>query len=257
MSFVWGLCACNNERIQNKKDSTITSEEQSLKTALQLNPDSFLLVQNLSVFYANKENYDASLKTVNDAIKRDSTNPYLWDLYAMIAIQKADTVGALSALEKAVQLFPDPQYIISLGSLYAQTKNPLALEMADALLIGSKAKAEKEAYFIKGLYYSFNNEKEKAIPFFDKCIALNYTFMNAYMEKGLALYDLKKYQLAADILEKAVTIQNNFSQGYYYLGQCYEKLNRTNEAIDAYNTAIIRDPEYVEAAEALNRLGVK
>ena len=126
--------------------------------------------------------------------------------------------------------------------------------MAEALLYANKAGAEKEAYFIKGLYYSYNNEKEKAIPFFDKCININYTFMDAYLEKGIALYDLKKYSEAATVLQKAVMVQNNYDKGYYYLGRCFEKLNNKEDAIEAYKMALLYDPNYVEAQDALGKL---
>jgi tetratricopeptide (TPR) repeat protein len=139
--------------------------------------------------------------------------------------------------------------------LYAQTKNPLALEMADALLIGNKAGAEKEAYFIKGLYFSFRNEKEKSIIFFDKSLAISYTFMEAYLEKAIALYDLKKYNESIEVLKKAVTVQNNFDRGYYYLGRNFEKLNQPENAADAYQTALMYDPDYAEAKDALSKLG--
>jgi tetratricopeptide (TPR) repeat protein len=255
--FILFLFSCDDKTVGENKNVPATNEEESLKNDAKKYPDSLQLIQNLAGYYTDKENYSAALSTINDALKKDSTNPYLWDMQSMVYMQKEDTIKAINSLNKAIEILPDPQYIISLGALYAQTRNPIALDVADALIVGNKAKAEKEAYFIKGLYFSFINEKEKAIPFFDKCINLNYTFMNAYLEKGIALYDLTKYKEAADVLEKAVTLQNNFSQGYYYLGKCYEKLNRTNDAIDAYNTAVIRDQNYAEAIEALNRLGVK
>jgi tetratricopeptide (TPR) repeat protein len=191
-------------------------------------------------------------------LAKESTHPDLWDLKSIVAAEKGDTALAIKSLENAIGILPDVQYIISLGALYAETNNPLALDMADALIIGSKAKAEKEAYFIKGLYYSYKNEKEKAIPFFDKSIATSYTFMSAWLEKGLALYDLKKYREAAEVLEKAISIQNSFDKGYYYLGQCYEKLNRTEEAIQAYQMALYySNNNYAEASDALGRLGIK
>ena len=131
----------------------------------------------------------------------------------------------------------------------------MALQMADALLIGKKANADKEAFFIKGLYYSFINEKIKAISYFDKCLALNYTFMDAYREKAIALYDFGKYEEALAVLDKAITLQNNFDEGYYYSGQCLEKLNRKDEAIQAYQNALVYDPDYIEAKDALGKLG--
>ncbi len=35
-----------------------------------------------------------------------------------------------------------------------------------------------------------------------------------------------KYEDAIKVLKRAVTIQNNFDEGYYWMGKCYEKLNK-------------------------------
>lgn len=251
------LCIACNQNKENTDEITQSNEEQSLKDLVNKYPDSFAIVQSLAAYYLTKENFDGALGVINNNLTRDSANPFLLDMKSIILAQKGDTANAIKNLETAIDIFPKPEFIISLGALYAQTKNAKALEMADALLIANKAKAEKEAYFIKGLYYSFNNEKEKSLPFFDKSIEASYTFMDAYMEKGMALKDLFKYKEATDVFEKAVTVQNGYAEGYYQLGRCYEKLNRQQDALDAYNTALIRDPEYIEAKEAMGRLGVK
>ncbi|MCY7292858.1 MAG: tetratricopeptide repeat protein [Ferruginibacter sp.] len=213
---------CNTKQDVEPQNKMELSQEDILKNAIKQYPDSFKLVENLSAYYLDVQNYDAALAQINNAIGKDSNNAQLRDYQSIIYAAKGDTTEAIISLEKAIVILPDPQYIIGLGALYAQTKNPMALAMADALLAADKAGAEKEAYFIKGLYYSYNNEKEKAIPFFDKCISIQYTFMNAYLEKGIALYDLKKYSEAATVLQTAVTLQNNFERGYYYLGRCFE-----------------------------------
>ena len=254
--FIAGLFSCNSnskEQIQNSNNVT-ASKEDVLKDATKKYPDSIILIQNLAAYYLDMQNYDAAMNTINIAITKDSNNAELLDNKSTIFAQQGDTTNAIKSLEKAVDKLAAPQYIISLGALYAQTKNPQALAMADALLFANKAGAEKEAYFIKGLYYSYNNEKEKAIPFFDKCISLNYTFMDAHLEKGIALYDLKKYSEAATVLQKAIIIQNNYDKGYYYLGRCFEKLNKREDAIQAYQMAITYDPNYDEAKDALAKL---
>ena len=254
-AFIILLFACNNKKEESKTAATGTAtKEDVLKGAINNYPDSLILIQNLAAYYLEMQNYDAALATINKAIVKDSNNAELYDNQSIIYAQKGDTANAIKSLEQAVDKLAAPQYIISLGALYAQSKNPQALAMADALLYANKAGAEKEAYFIKGLYYSYNNEKEKAIPFFDKCISINYTFMEAYLEKGIALYDLKKYSEAATVLQKAVMVQNNFDKGYYYLGRCFEKLNNKEDAIEAYKMALVYDPNYEEAQDALARL---
>ena len=245
---------CNTKKDAEPQNKTELSQEDFLKNAIKQYPDSLKLIENLSAYYLDVQNYDAALAQINNAIDKDSNNAQLRDYQSIIYAAKGDTMEAIKSLENAITILPDPQYVIGLGALYAQTKNPLALTMADALLMADKAAAQKEAYFIKGIYYSYINEKEKAIPFFDKAISIQYTFMDAYLEKGIALYDLKKYSEAATVLEKAVTIQNNFDRGYYYLGRCFEKLNKKEEAIEAYQMALQYDPNYLEAKDALGKL---
>lgn len=228
----------------------------SLQEAVDKYPDSLALLANLLEHYTNEENYDKALSTVKNAITRDSTNTELWDMQSVVFASKGDTVNSIKSLEKAIQIYPLPSYIISLGALYAETKNPRSLRMSD-ILLNSKSPATKEAYFIKGLYYSFTNKKETAISFFDKALSTDYLFMDAYLEKGLALYEQKKYNEAAAVFTKAVTLQNNFDRGYYYLGKSYEKLNRKDEARDAYEKALLYDPNYEEAKNALDRLDQK
>ena len=250
------FAACNEEKNADT-NTPANNEEQAMKDLINQYPDSFPLIQNLTSFYLSNQNFDRAISLLDNTIKKDSANPFLYDMKNIVYAEKGDTAKAIVCLEKAIEILPKPEFIISLGALYAQSQNPKALDIADALIEGNKAKAEKEAYFIKGLYYSLHNEKEKAISFFDKSLALSYTFMDAYMEKGVALISLNKIKEATDVFEKAVTIQNNYAEGYYQLGRCYEKLNRPQDAIDSYNTALIRDPSYIEAKEAMGRLGVK
>ena len=129
--------------------------------------------------------------------------------------------------------------------------------IADALSKTKLPETEKEAFFIKGLYYNFTGNKINAIVFLDKCLNIDNRHMFAYREKGIALYDMGKYEDAITVLDKAVTLQNNFDEGYYWLGRCLEKLNRRNDAIEEYKTALLYSPDYVEAKEALASLGVK
>lgn len=251
-------CNENKENIKPISNNLINdNEEVALKDAVLKNPDSAIFMKNLIFFYLGKENYDAALSTINNALQKDSTNAYLWDLKSIAAAEKADTITSIKALEKAIDILPLPDYIISLGNLYAMTGNAKAIEMADALLMSEKANAAKEAFYIKGLYYRYKNQPLQSIPFFDKAIVTDYNFILAYLEKGLALYDLKRYRESANIFETSVKVQNQFDQGYYYLGQCYEKLNMIQEAIEVYEMALQLDPDYIEAKDALGKLGVK
>lgn len=251
------LLACNNNEKAAPAHTALPVKEKELTEAIKQYPDSALLVENLVQYYRETGNYPQAITSINAALSKDSMNARFWDIKATLHFENADTLSAIKAFENSVNIFPQPDVIISLAVLYAQTSNPMALAMADALLQANKAEAEKEAYFIKGLYHSNKGDKNLSISFFDKSLALNYSFMEAYREKAIALYDMGKYNEALLVLDKAVTLQNGFDEGYYYKGRCLEKLNKIPEAIEMYQRALLYDPNYIEAKEALARLGMK
>lgn len=256
--YIWVLCmvACHN-REERKTAEQLPSKEKQLLNAVNEFPDSALLVENLVQYYRENSHYDYALSSIHTALQKDSLNARFWDIKATLHFEKGDTISSIKAFERSIDLDPQPPVIISLGVLYAQTKNPMALAMADGLMIGSKAEAEKEALFIKGLYYNYTNDKKRAIHYFDQCLVISYSFMDAYREKAIALYELKNYNEALKVLERAVTLQNNFDEGYYYMGRCLEKLDSIPEAIEMYQRALLYDPGYIEATDALAKLGVK
>lgn len=251
------LAACNQSEKGTAAHSALPPKEQELTEMVNRYPDSAILLENLVQYYRDNGDYGSAIQRMGNALQKDSTNARFWDIMATLQFENNDTLAAIRAFEKSVDLYPKPDVIISLGVLYAQTQNPKALAIADGLIQADKAAAQKEASFIKGLYYSYSGNKQKAIPFFDACLGLDYTFMNAYQEKAIALYDLGQYAQSIDVLTRATTLQNNFETGYYWLGRNYEKINKPAQAIEAYQTALLYDPQFIEAKDALGRLGVK
>lgn len=252
------LTACNSNTDKKNGDiNNISAKEQALIDAVTKFPDSLLLREELIQYYRDSADYEKAIATTDAALQKDSLNDRLWEIKGNLYFENYDTVNAIKALNRAADIYPSPQYIIPLGSMYAQTRDSMALNIADFLLKAKMTRDDKEAFFIKGLYYSFTGDKNKAISFFDKCLNLDYNYMYAYREKAMALYDMAKYEDAITVLDKAVTLQNKFDEGYYWLGRCLEKTNKPADAIEEYKNALRITPDYVEAREALTRLGVK
>ena len=247
-------------RGKDEQDASVLPNESlinHLKESVAKYPDSLQVIEKLIEYYRDNGKYDSALVLTDNAIKRDSQVAELWDIKATLHFENSDTLNSIKSLEHAIRIYPLPEYIISLGTIYAQIKNPKAIELADALIIGDKSKAHKEAIFIKGLYYTYSGNKKMAIKLFDSCINIEYTYMFAYREKAIALYDLGDYEEALKVLTKAVTIQNNFDEGYFWMGKVYEKLNRKQEAIESYQTSLMYDKDFTEAKESLKRLGAR
>ncbi len=261
LSLLMIIISCNNQDHAKQNSETGSASgstrENILKDSILKFPELLLLKEELIQLYRDSADYDRAVATTNDALQKDSLNSRLWDIKATLHFENEDTLNAIAAFENALRLNPSPRYLILLGSLYAQIKNARALLIAEALIKTRQPETEKEALFIKGLYYNYNGDKKNAITFFDKCLNIDNRHMFAYREKGIALYDMGKYEDAVTVLDKAITLQNNFDEGYYWLGRCLEKLNKPNDAIEEYKTALLYAPDYIEAKEALVRLGAK
>jgi tetratricopeptide (TPR) repeat protein len=253
------LWSCSNEHTDPSSTPTaaMPAEEQRLRQAIADKPDSIVLHEELIQYFRDNQNYSAAIKAAEQAIQQDTASARLWDIKAILHYENQDTLQAIQALERAVELDAQPEYIISLGTAYAETKNPLALEMAQALLMSPLAKADLQAGFIQGLYYSHTAQYDKAIRIFDQLIRADYTNVMAYREKAIALLEQGKPSEAIPVLETAIEVQTTYEEGYYWLGKCFEQLKDTRKAIAAYQQALQLDPNYLEAQDALGRLGAR
>ena len=246
--------SCNNQKKSDIQIDPNNNNESALQSKINKFQDSFLLKENLIQFYRDSGNYKTAINTINDYINKDSTNARLWNMKAVLHFENGDTIESIQSFEKEMQLIPNTTDTIALATLYAETKNKKAVAIADALLENYKQTYQKQAWFIKGLYDAYSKNNTDAIVYFDKCISLDYTFMEAYREKAIALYEMKQYKNAIYVLNKAVTIQNGFDEGYFYLGKCYEKINDIEKAKESFQKAIMYNAAYEEAKKALTAL---
>lgn len=246
-------CTGKTENADKARVTTDSSAESNLVSIVKTNPDSLLAWENLIQYYRENDDYPKALSTLANAMAKDSISERLYYIKGTLQYENEDTAGAIRSFEKAVLLRPSAENIFLLSSLYAETGDKRSLLFADDLSLKWKVAAEK-TLFIKGIYYSAINDKQKAIQYMDECLKLNFTYMQAYREKALALYDMGKYEDALQVLNKAVTLQNSYEEGYYYMGQCFEKLHRMPDAIEAYRKALMYDPGYSEAKEALEKI---
>jgi tetratricopeptide (TPR) repeat protein len=257
LAVLFFSCCNNTSNEKNTAGSAnIPEQEKQLRDLAAQYPDSLLLKENLIQYFRENGNYGQAIAETGYALQKDSLNGRLWYMKATLLSENEDTTQAIKAWEKVVAINPQPENILSLGSLYALTKNPLALSLADALLQAPKANAQVQALFIKGLYYSTAGDKTQAIDLFNKCLSLDYSFLFAYREKAICLYDLGKYVDALKVLETSLFVKKTNEEAYYWMGRCFEKIGKKEEAIQNYQLALQFDPKYIEAKDALGKLGV-
>jgi tetratricopeptide (TPR) repeat protein len=250
-----GSCQSKTEEATIAKNS-MPAAEKNLRDAIALHPDSVLLTENLIQYFRDNGNYSAAIAEIDKVIVKDSSNGRSWYIKATLLAENGDTAKAIPAWEKVVFFNPLPENVITLGTIYALTRNPNALVMADGLLESSKANAQTQAYLIKGIYYSAINKKQEAIAALNTSLQIDYTNTLAYREKAICLYDLQQYVEALKVLELSAAINKKNEEIYFWMGKCFEKLAKKEEAIQNYQLALAIAPDYIEAKDALGKLGI-
>ena len=257
-SIIFLLLACNNQTDTQKAATeanlvNIPQAEKELKQLIAQYPDSFELKENLVQYFKTNGNYSSAIAVTENALEKDNNNSRFLYIKAMLLSENEDTLKAITAWEELVAVQPSPDNLISLATMYAFTKNPKTLPLADVILKVPNAKPQ--AMFIKGLYQSNIGNKTTAIKYFDSCLSDNYTYLFAYREKAICLYDTQQYLDALKTLELAVSINKGYEEAYYWMGKCFEKLNKKEQAIQNYQLALQIDPNFIEAKDALGKLG--
>lgn len=264
LTFILLIASFLFQRCQNKSsDSTIANrnipaEEKRLRDDIAAHPDSPVLRRKLIDYFAGSGDYASALAENGKLLQQFGEQPALLDERGRLSFLKGDTAGALKSYESLVRMMPnEPQYRISLATLYAQTGNPLALQACDTLIRNYGGEADLQGYFIKGLYHAQTNQTSAALNYFDTCINRQYNFSDAYREKAIAQFTLAHYLDAAKTLELQLTIDPGNEEAYFWLGRCFEKMQQKVQAVKNYRMAVQMDPGYAEALDALARLGEK
>lgn len=265
--FLLLLVACNTS---DKKTSTVTDSAkdkninevkpypelvQQLITSVQQQPDSTGLRFKLAVALDSIGAYNEALHQMDTLLKKDSTNFGLWYANGEIAEDAKDTSRAMMSYAKAISIYASPNALLSLANLYAEKKNDKSLQITKQIKemsLGREYDAHCE--FITGVYYARTGNRSKALQYFDACIADNYTYMPAYIEKGLVYFDNKQYREALNIFTFASTVNALDSDPYYWEGRCYEQMNVKDSAALRFKQSL-RLQDDTETRIALKRVG--
>lgn len=243
--------AISNILLESRPDSAISF----LQDALKVLPSSIPLNMNLVQAYAGEQKFDNALAICNTILDTHPDQPAVLMMKSDLLEQKNDSVGSLRALEQAYQFAPFNEGLCyNLAFKYAQRKSPKALTLCDSLLRYDTAERKGEPYYFKGVYYANMNNIPQALSYFDKAIEYDYTFLDAYMEKGQIFYDKKKFDEAAKIFQLALRVSATYADAYYWLGKCQEELGQKEEAKLNYQRAYGLDRSLTEAKEAADKL---
>lgn len=238
----------SNILLEKNPDSAILF----LKKAIEEIPNSIFLQLSLARAYDTQGKTDEALAACNNLLAHEPDQVNVLMLKSDLLLKKEDTTSAIAAMEKAYSAVPSNREVSNrLAYQYAESKNSKAVAIADSLIGRDSLKFFAEPYYVKGMYYSNINDREKAIEQFDATIKQDHRFLNAYIEKGKILLDQKKTTAALKTFELANTITPSFPDAWYWMGRCLEILGQKEEAKLNYEKAFSLDKTFTEAKEAI------
>ncbi len=255
------LSACNNsdQHKQNANDGLQTDSAkafQSLQKQLKLYPDSSGLHLQYAFALDSVGMYKQALEQVDSLTARDSMNYGLWFAKGSFAEDAQDTLLALQSYSKAAHIYESPDVLLALANLYAEQNDKRAILYCSRVkALGLGRDYDAHCAFITGVYYARTHYITNALKYFDACIESNYTYMEAYIEKGLLYFDDKQYDKALSIFQLASTVNNLYADAYYYQARCYEMMNKKDSAVLNFKQSLQIDPTLKEASEHLKQLG--
>lgn len=236
---------------QKNQDEAIRFLEEALKKL----PNSLFIQLQLAQGYKSKNQLNRSLELCEQIISRYPNNVDVYLLKSEILKSQNKNAEAIATLERVYQLAPgDVDLVHTLSFDYAESKNPKVLSLSDSLIKADTEKSHAEPYYFKGVYFSNTGNYTEAIKQFDRAIQTNYTYMNAYINKGIVYYDQKKYKEAFEVFTLAAKVFSDEADPYYWLGKTQEATGNKGEARLNYQRAYGLDKTFTEAKEAADRL---
>jgi tetratricopeptide (TPR) repeat protein len=104
-----------------------------------------------------------------------------------------------------------------------------------------------EAWYNKGLVYYKMKKYNEALECYNKALEIDPYYAEAWNNKGNVYYKMKEYNEALECYNKALEI-NSFDAGAWNnKGNVYYKMKKYNEALECYEEAIKLNPYYAEA----------
>jgi lipoprotein NlpI len=120
-------------------------------------------------------------------------------------------------------------------------------------VIGKHPERAHLVFYFRGLAFLNTNQVDKAIEDFDRAIALDPYFRDAFLNRGTALEKTGKFDKAIENFDKAISLSPSY-EVYFNRGITFEKMGRLDKAIADYNEAIALNSSRYEAYLAAARL---
>ncbi len=226
-----------------------------LNKALDVDKSYFLPHFNLGVCYYQLGRFDESARSHKRAIEENENYMIAYLALVEAYLAQEDYRHAIEVARQAVELEPsEPRgYNLWGNALYAQQRYEEAIEKYQQVIELNPEAAY--AYYNIANCYGQTGETDKALEFYAKTLEIDPDYALAYYRRAslyhFTLHDASK---AAVDFAKYIQYEEGDPDGYIGLARAYAELGRTDDAEEAYETAIDLQPNLPDALNELANL---
>jgi len=198
-------------------------------------------------------NYKQALDYADAVLKRDVHNAEAYYLKGLIFEDKLDTALAISSLKTAIEQENDYyDAYIHLGLLHFNQPNSLAKDyLKNALRVEPNS---MEALYAFAMICQEKGDYNESIETYHKIVSIE-EYREPYFNLGFIHQEyLKVYDVAIENYTKAIEIEPRYLEAYYNRGLCYEEMEDLKKAEEDFRTTLKLNPQYTNAANALERV---
>ena len=226
-----------------------------LERSTEINPGNANAYNEIGVSYFNNlHDNDKALENYLLAIKANPAFAMAYYNTGLLKNKTGNNEEAAQYFEKAIELNSD--YKESYLQLSTSYKSLYKYDLSAAILEEYIQRFGDDARVYNRIgvnYYNLGNDL-KAIDYYNKAIAIDTTFVDAYYNLGLSYKRLGQVQQAIQYFEKVLELNATDYEALYSLGELYELQDEKATAENKYRAAIRIKPDYKDAITKLEAL---
>jgi tetratricopeptide (TPR) repeat protein len=233
-------CKNNSEKPITESKSELDDEFAAINKKIADDDKNAALYNQRAELYIKAEKLNDALSDVNKAISIDSKMPAVYLTLSDIYLLQGKPGNALEAIQKSISIddkYPDGY--LRLAKLYLVMKDYEKTGQNINKVLNLDPNNVK-AYFLKGFALEENGDTIKAIESYQKAVALDQQYFDAYIQLG-SLYALKRSPLAAGYFNSALNVKPNSKETLYMLGMFYQENDKPDQALEIYKRMISLD----------------
>jgi tetratricopeptide (TPR) repeat protein len=203
----------------------------------------------------SRDDYARAIQNFERATELDPNYPEAWYQAGFCYGVLNRHQDSLKASRNAARLRPDwTEAYVNIGaSSYALGQFKDAV---DAYRQALRLEDGPDTQYSLGLSLSKLNRTDEEILAYRRAIALKPDHANALERLGAAFFKQKRYAEAAQAYDQLKTYKPD-AKTYNALGESYFELNKSEDSLQAFNSALGYDPEFDKARYNLGRTYVK